>query len=355
MKNFLLILLISIASSIFGQDTLTYFVARNGKETAKENAVGYRKVVKTTEGTFNVKDFFMDGKFQMTGAYLTDSLRKKTGLFKEYLKSGALKSKKTYKNGKENGNSITYHKSGNVKFSIDYILGEMHGKVITYWQNGIQKRDDNYHNGVFINGKCYNESGTEIDHFPYMILPKLPGGKNAMNEYLSKNVIYPARAKLSGIDGKVIVNFTVGKMGKLRNIRIVREAHPYLNKEALRVVNAMPTWIPGKQDGEAISVSYNLPIDFKFQDLNEGIFGPNPRSITSYNKATKFFVKQEFKKAIKFYTDAISWYPEYTKAYLNRAISYARMRDIDNACKDWKMAADLGNKDVQNNIDNYCK
>tara|TARA_B100000809_G_scaffold162175_1_gene159472 strand:- start:1731 stop:2048 length:318 start_codon:yes stop_codon:yes gene_type:complete len=97
MKNLILFLLFVVGNSIYAQDTLTYFVAKNGKKTAKENAVGFRKVIKTTEGTFKVKDFYMDEQLQMTGTYLTDSLKKKTGLFKAYLKSGALESQKLLK------------------------------------------------------------------------------------------------------------------------------------------------------------------------------------------------------------------------------------------------------------------
>jgi len=340
---------------MFAQDTLTYYVTGAGKETPKKDAKYLRKVVQSPEGTFLVKDYYKEGQLQMTGTYLNDSLKIRTGLFVKYFKNGSISSKFSYEDGEINGKSIGYYESGPLNSSIDIVKGKKHGKLITYWENGIQKRDDSYHNGVFIQGNCYNENGNKIEHFPFMVLPELPGGKKSLQKFLTNNVTYPKDVKSAGIQGRVIINFTVGKDGIARDVNIKKEAHPSFNKEALRVVNTMPNWIPGKRDGEVIPISYNLPISFRLTGTTGIVVGPNARSVKSYNKATKFFVKQEFQKAIIHYTDAIKWYPEYTKAYLNRAISYARLRDLENACKDWKKCAELGNKEVQNNIDNYCK
>ncbi len=93
-------------------------------------------------------------------------------------------------------------------------------------------------------------------------MPEFPGGTKKMMEYLGKNVKFPPAAKANGISGKVYVNFTVGKDGKIRNIKILRGVHDLLDKEAIRVIKAMPPWKAGKQRGKAVSVSFNLPINF---------------------------------------------------------------------------------------------
>ena len=93
-------------------------------------------------------------------------------------------------------------------------------------------------------------------------MPEIPGG---INKYLSENVKFPPAARANGIQGKVYVNFTVGKDGKIRDIKILRGVHDLLDKEAIRVVKAMPSWKPGKQRGKPVSVSYNLPINFKLK------------------------------------------------------------------------------------------
>jgi len=93
-------------------------------------------------------------------------------------------------------------------------------------------------------------------------MPEFPGGTKKMMQYLSKNVKFPPAAKANGISGKVYVNFTVGKNGKIRDIKILRGVHDLLDKEAIRVIKAMPPWKAGKQRGKPVSVSFNLPINF---------------------------------------------------------------------------------------------
>jgi len=93
-------------------------------------------------------------------------------------------------------------------------------------------------------------------------MPEFPGGVAKMMEYLGKNTKFPPAAKANGISGRVFVNFTVGKDGKIRDVKILRGVHELLDKEAKRVVLAMPKWKAGKQRGKTVNVSYNLPINF---------------------------------------------------------------------------------------------
>jgi len=93
-------------------------------------------------------------------------------------------------------------------------------------------------------------------------MPEFPGGQKKLFEFLAKNTKFPPAAKANSISGKVYVNFTIGKDGKIRDVKIIRGVHDLLDKEALRVVKSMPPWKPGKQRGKAVSVSYNLPINF---------------------------------------------------------------------------------------------
>lgn len=94
-------------------------------------------------------------------------------------------------------------------------------------------------------------------------MPEYPGGVNELMNYLTTNIKYPADAKAKGIEGRIIVRFIVNKAGKIEKAEIIRGFYPSCDKEALRVVNAMPDWTPGKQNGENVSVYYTLPIMFK--------------------------------------------------------------------------------------------
>ena len=93
--------------------------------------------------------------------------------------------------------------------------------------------------------------------------PHFPGGSQAMMDYLSKNVKYPKVAEQLAIQGRVIMAFVVEEDGSITNVKVVRGVHPSLDKEAIRVVEAMPKWIPGKQNGQYVRVKYNLPVTFK--------------------------------------------------------------------------------------------
>ena len=94
-------------------------------------------------------------------------------------------------------------------------------------------------------------------------MPQFPGGPSGLFEYLSTNIQYPKEAEDTGIQGRVIVTFVVEKDGSITNAKINKTIDPSLDKEALRVVMAMPNWIPGKQNGQSVRVKYTVPVTFK--------------------------------------------------------------------------------------------
>lgn len=96
-------------------------------------------------------------------------------------------------------------------------------------------------------------------------MPSFPGGDKALLEYLSSNIKYPVVAQENGVQGRVVVSFVVEKDGSITDVKVVRSVDPSLDKEAQRVVKSMPKWIPGKQNGSAVRVKYNVPVSFKLQ------------------------------------------------------------------------------------------
>lgn len=95
--------------------------------------------------------------------------------------------------------------------------------------------------------------------------PVFPGGEKALISWITKNINYPVIAAENGIQGKVYVNFVVNKDGGISNATIARGVDSSLDKEALRVVNKLPKWKPGKQRGKAVRVSFTVPINFQLQ------------------------------------------------------------------------------------------
>lgn len=96
-------------------------------------------------------------------------------------------------------------------------------------------------------------------------MPEFPGGAAKMMEFIAKNIKYPPMARESGIQGRVFVNFVVEPDGKVSNVKVLRGIGGGCDEEAIRVVNNMPKWTPGRQRGKAVRVSFNLPVRFTLQ------------------------------------------------------------------------------------------
>lgn len=91
------------------------------------------------------------------------------------------------------------------------------------------------------------------------------GGQTAMISYLVNAIKYPEAAQNAGVEGKVVVEFTVNADGTLSDFKVVKSVSPELDAEALRVIKAMPAWSPAIVDGKTVACSYVLPVSFKLQ------------------------------------------------------------------------------------------
>lgn len=94
---------------------------------------------------------------------------------------------------------------------------------------------------------------------------EFPGGDRALYKFISNAVKYPVIAQENGIQGKVYVKFVVNQQGKVSNCQVLRGVDPSLNNEALRVINSLPDFKPGKQRGKPVKVFYNAVINFTLQ------------------------------------------------------------------------------------------
>ena len=95
------------------------------------------------------------------------------------------------------------------------------------------------------------------------VMPEFPGGQGALLKFLATNVRYPESAVKNGIEGRVSCSFVVGKDGAISEAEVIRGVSPELNEEALRVINSMPVWSPGKQRGKVVNVKYTVPVTFR--------------------------------------------------------------------------------------------
>jgi protein TonB len=96
-------------------------------------------------------------------------------------------------------------------------------------------------------------------------MPQFPGGEGELLKFLSSSTKYPVIAQENGIQGRVICTFTINRDGSVVDAQVMRGVDPSLDKEALRVINSMPKWTPGKQRGKPVRVKYTLPVAFRLQ------------------------------------------------------------------------------------------
>ena len=96
-------------------------------------------------------------------------------------------------------------------------------------------------------------------------MPSFPGRQGALMQWLASNIKYPVVAEENGVQGRVVCTFVVERDGSITDVKVVRGVDPSLDKEAVRVLKQMPSWIPGKQNGSAVRVKYTVPVTFKLQ------------------------------------------------------------------------------------------
>ena len=133
---------------------------------------------------------------------------------------------------------------------------------------------------------------------PYTIveqMPEYPGGAEALRAFIATNIKYPVIALEKGIQGKVFINFVVTKTGSVTNAKVLRGVDPSIDKEAIRVVESLPNWIPGKQNGENVDVTYTIPINFALEPnkiSTEKLKGTGNQSDQLFTEVEKILTEQ---------------------------------------------------------------
>lgn len=112
------------------------------------------------------------------------------------------------------------------------------------------------------------EEAKENSEETFMVVEEMPefeGGQDSLITFIIKNTSYPIEAIEKKIEGRCFVQFTIDTDGNINDIKVIRGINPILDAEAIRVVESMPKWKPGKQEGKPVKVSYILPIVFKLK------------------------------------------------------------------------------------------
>ena len=125
--------------------------------------------------------------------------------------------------------------------------------------------------------------------------PEFEGGMAALGPYLQGNLKYPAAAQKANVQGRVFVNFIVGKTGEVSDVRILKGIGFGADEEAIRVVQSMPRWKPAMQSGKLVNVRFNLPINFELEpsalEGKLGVVAPPPPPVPANDASALEHVK----------------------------------------------------------------
>ena len=147
------------------------------------------------------------------------------------------------------------------------VMQWVHSLVVSNCENKSEQSVLYSANPLNMQAECHlvtqdgKEKNTNVDDE----LPSFPGGDAKLREWIKKNMKYPSYAKNNGIEGQVLVVFIVEKDGSISNAEVSWGVDPSLDQEALRIVNKMPKWKAGKQDGNTVRVKFHLPIKFMLE------------------------------------------------------------------------------------------
>lgn len=262
--------------------TDSVFYNSKGKRTKKREAAWYRVARRDSAGLFGITDYyFPEHRLKTRSRFSTLDSESREGSYESYFRSGALESRGMYAENRMEGRWEFFRDSsaGGPWYTVEYRHGKQDGMLKSYYPDGRLKREEirkifrdtvrEYdadpqpriiERDSLMGGKRYDTEGREILFTPMHIMPKADFG---LNSFLAKVLRYPREARIRGIEGRVVLQFTVSVHGEVLDTEVIRHADPLLDAEALRVVKMMPYWAPGELDDERVPVSFTLPVTFR--------------------------------------------------------------------------------------------
>ena len=279
----------SLKSFASPADTVRTYFDKQWKETIAENAGYFRKAWKE-QNLWQVRDYFISGQLQMSGAFSDDSLNihegsfvyyygngklsktafyihgKAEGTIKNWYELGNLSDTFYYKNGEAQGAGRRWFENGHLAESTNYKDGMLHGPQVWYFKNGQRSEEGIYERDSAITVKLWTEDGTpDPEGIPNIVMPAFStaDGK-ALAGFLGSELRYPENQRRKGQEGRTKVQFVVAEDGSIRETTVVESSGvKELDAEALRVIRAMPKWRPGRNHNRPVKIWFTLPVTFK--------------------------------------------------------------------------------------------
>jgi TonB family protein len=237
-KTQLLLLLLSFCATAFANDTL-YFRLSNPWNTVKSPTGKYlRKCIKEND-YYRCLDY-NSNNILVTESFYADTTFSRKLLCHKYFNEmkGYLEQTRCYENGRLHGYFVDYNAKGD---TTAYQVYE-NGAVTKEWSSDTTE-----------NTQVFQMLETTAE---------FPGGRSAWLTYLGDNLKYPKALKKEKVSGQVIAKVYVDRTGAVSNVKIVKSLHPLVDEEVIRVIKGSPKWTPATQNGKAVQMTFNQPINF---------------------------------------------------------------------------------------------
>lgn len=293
MKYLLIIVAISIGFPCLGQSFKKRYKEKLESESKLISSAANYTLELLSNGNYIFKRYYPENKtITHLVSYKTDKFKVKHGLYQERYDDGTLVCSGMYSNNqkvgewRENLNQRGYYvdnlKEGSWKIynkdsivleETNYLNNEYHGKLIRYDSIGQIIMEHEFKHGELMS--------TSLDTTFKIIeeMPMFPGcdeqkllyeelntcSKNKLLEYIYRNMRYPRKARELNIQGKALIQFVVDENGETRDLKVLNGVSRDIKKEVAKLINKMPLWTPGMQNGKPVKVLYTLPINFKLE------------------------------------------------------------------------------------------
>lgn len=323
MKYFFFVAFLSISflySTCFAQEKQYVFLLKNnGEHVHTKDSMNYIRVVTgpiENSKLYNVAEYYPSGKPKSAGQSSGIDPVIWEGAYIAYWPNGNKKTSAAYKKNKLTGTDSSFFSNGKLHYVMEYTQSDStlndpntqwltafiktcndstgkvllvngngyfvdyddssstiaeegnvkQGKRIGEWKGGNEKEHMTYKEtydttGTLISGTSTDQDGTH-SYKTRHVSAQFKGGYDAFYKYLGRTTRYPAIARENNIQGKVILSFTVNKLGKLEHIEVRQTVSPEIDAESVRVLNSSPEWTPGMEFGRKVNQLYYMPLTF---------------------------------------------------------------------------------------------
>ena len=164
------------------------------------------------------------------------------------------------------GPRTTYYETGQLHIKDDYVGAKRNGELVVYYPEGQLKRRETYVAGERKSSACFAKDGSPVPYYPFEVMPVYErGGQEEIVRAVQLNTRYPVQALRNQEQGRVFVTFTVSANGDVGNVHVVKGASLSLDEETVAAVRKLKRFTPGRLDGEAVAVSFTVPINYAIQ------------------------------------------------------------------------------------------